>query len=73
MVSFPLADKLVFKRFKQIAELGHLPKHHDDGALAWLCSKLLVALLTEKVIQQANALSPWGYPFHEQTSAQPVA
>ena len=65
--------ELVFKRFKQIAELGHLPKHHDDSAKAWLYGKLLVALLTEKVIQQANALSPWGYPFHEQTSAQPVA
>lgn len=65
--------ELVFKRFKQIAELGHLPKHHDDSAKAWLYGKLLVALLTEKVIQQANALSPWGYPFQKQTSPQPVA
>ena len=65
--------ELVFKRFKQIAELGHLPKHHDDSAKAWLYGKLLVALLTEKVIQQANALSPWGYPFQNQTRPKSVA
>jgi hypothetical protein len=65
--------ELVFKRFKQIAELGHLPKHHDDSSKAWLYGKLLVALLTEKVIQQANALSPWGYPLQKQTRSQPVA
>ena len=59
--------ELVFKRFKQIAELGHLPKHHDDSAKAWLYGKLLVALLTEKVIREASALSPWGYPLHQQT------
>jgi hypothetical protein len=65
--------ELVFKRFKQIAELGHLPKHHDDSAKAWLYGKLLVALLTEKVIQQANALSPWGYPFQNQACPKSVA
>jgi len=65
--------ELVFKRFKQIAELGHLPKHHDDSAKAWLYGKLLVALLTEKVIQQANAFSPWGYPFPAQTRPKSVA
>ena len=54
--------ELVFKRFKQIAQLGHLPKHDPESAQAWLYGKLFVALLTEKLIQQARALSPWGYP-----------
>lgn len=53
--------ELVFKRFKQIAQLGHVPKHDQESAQAWLYGKLLVALLTEKVIHQARALSPWGY------------
>ena len=53
--------ELVFKRFKQIAQLGHVPKHDPQSAKAWLYGKLFVALLTEKVIQQARALSPWGY------------
>lgn len=54
--------ELVFKRFKQIAQLGHVPKHDPDSAKAWLYGKLFVALLTEKLIHQARALSPWGYP-----------
>jgi hypothetical protein len=53
--------ELVFKRFKQIAQLGHLPKHDPESSKAWLYGKLFVALLTEKMIQQARALSPWGY------------
>jgi hypothetical protein len=53
--------ELVFKRFKQIAQLGHLPKQDPDSAKAWLYGKLLVALLTEKLIEQARAFSPWGF------------
>jgi hypothetical protein len=53
--------ELVFKRFKQIARLGHLPKHDPESSKAWLYGKLFVALLTEKVIHQARALSPWGH------------
>jgi hypothetical protein len=61
--------ELVFKRFKQIAQLGHIPKHDPQSAKAWLYGKLFVALLTEKLIQQARALSPWGYEVQEQLAA----
>ena len=50
--------ELVFKRFKSLAQLGHLPKHDDDSAKAWLYGKLLVALLVEKLIRDALAVSP---------------
>lgn len=53
--------ELVFKRFKQIAQLGHLPKQDEESSQAWLYGKLFVALLTEKILLQARALSPWGY------------
>ena len=53
--------ELVFKRFKQIAQLGHLPKHDPVSAKAWLYGKLFVALLTEKLIQEARTFSPWGF------------
>ena len=53
--------ELVFKRFKSLAQLGHLPKYDDDSAKAWLYGKLLVALLVEKLIRHASAISPWGY------------
>ena len=66
---FPAADvlewyrlrwqvELVFKRFKSLAQLGHLPKHDDASAQAWLYGKLLVALLVEKVVRHARTVSP---------------
>jgi Transposase DDE domain len=65
--------ELVFKRLKQIAQLGHLPKHDPESSQAWLYGKLLVALLTEKVMQAAHALSPWGYELRVEQGAQPRA
>ena len=61
--------ELVFKRFKSLAELGHLPKHDDESAKAWLYGKLLVALLVEKLIGHASAISPWGYRLAAPTAA----
>lgn len=52
--------ELVFKRFKQITHMGHLPKYHDDSAQAWLYGKLFVALITEKIMRNSQAISPWG-------------
>ena len=65
--------ELVFKRFKQIARLGHLPKSDPASARAWLYGKLLVALLTEKLIAHAKTVSPWGYQLQKPPSAQPLA
>jgi Transposase DDE domain len=61
--------ELVFKRFKQIAQLGHLPKQGEESSQAWLYGKLFVALLTDKVLAQARALSPWGYCLSAQKPA----
>ena len=52
--------ELVFKRFKQIAQLGHLPKNDPESAIAWLYGKLFVALLVEKLLAHANSVSPLG-------------
>ncbi len=65
--------ELVFKRFKQIAQLGHLPKHDDESSRAWLYGKLFAALVTEKIIQHAVSVSPWGYVLVSDTAAEPVA
>lgn len=65
--------ELVFKRFKQIAQLGHLPKYDDESAKAWLYGKLFVALLTEKLISYARAISPWGCIYVEDMPAKPMA
>lgn len=53
--------ELVFKRLKQLASLGHLPKHDPSSSRAWLYGKLFVALMTEQLIAQAASFSPWGY------------
>jgi hypothetical protein len=65
--------ELVFKRFKQIARLGHLPKSDPASARAWLYGKLLVALLTEKLIAHAKTISPWGYQLQKPPPVQPLA
>ena len=65
--------ELVFKRFKSLAQLGHLPKYDDESAKAWLYGKLLVALLVEKLIHHAVAVSPWGYNLEAASTAQCVA
>lgn len=65
--------ELVFKRFKQLAQLGHLPKEDADSAQAWLYGKLFAALLTERLIQRAKAFSPWGYEVAPPTQPEPLA
>jgi Transposase DDE domain len=65
--------ELVFKRFKQIARLGHLPKSDPASARAWLYGKLLVALLAEKLIAHAKTISPWGYHLQSTPTLQPLA
>ena len=65
--------ELVFKRFKSLAQLGHLPKYDDESAKAWLYGKLLVALLVEKLIRHAVAISPWGYDLEAVPPAQCMA
>lgn len=62
--------ELVFKRFKQIIHMGHLPKYHDDSAQAWLYGKLFIALLTEKIMRHAELISPWGTTAKLQSLAQ---
>ena len=65
--------ELVFKRFKSLAELGHLPKHDERSAKSWLYGKLFVALLVEKLIGYARSISPWGYELGPETASKRLA
>jgi len=65
--------ELAFKRMKTLAHLGHLPKHDERSARAWLYGKLLVALLTQKLIRVGRDISPWGYPLPTESVDKPVA
>jgi hypothetical protein len=53
--------ELIFKRFKSLVQLGHIPKQDDQSSRAWLYGKLFVALLSQKLIRVGSAVSPWGY------------
>jgi hypothetical protein len=55
--------ELAFKRLKSLAGLGHLAKHDEQSARSWLYGKLLVGLLTQKLIRTGRDISPWGYSF----------
>jgi hypothetical protein len=54
--------ELVFKRLKSIIGIGHLPKHNPESCIAWLHGKMFVAFLAERLHQEAEFFSPWGYP-----------
>jgi hypothetical protein len=63
--------ELCFKRMKSILRLGDLPKHREDSCRAWLHGKLLVSLLLERLLDEAEHFSPWGYELVSAT--QPLA
>ena len=50
----------VFRRFKSVARIGQPPKRDGESARAWLYGKLFTALLAEKLIAHASAVSPRG-------------
>jgi hypothetical protein len=54
--------ELGFKRLKTLLELGHLPKKKGESSIAWMQGKILCALIIERLLCEARAISPWGYP-----------
>lgn len=60
--------ELVFKRLKSLAQLGHLPKYDERSSRAWLYGKMLVALVTQKLVRIGRDISPWGYPLVPEAS-----
>lgn len=54
--------ELAFKRLKSILGLGHLPKIDPESSKAWLHGKMVVALLTNAIVDRGRSFSPWGYP-----------
>jgi hypothetical protein len=62
--------EVAFKRMKSILGLGHLPKKDPASARAWLHGKLFVSLLVERMVDAANAFSPWGYRLEATTQSR---
>lgn len=53
--------ELAFKRLKSLLGAGHLPKKDPVSCRAWMQAKVLIALLTDKLIIESELFSPWGY------------
>jgi hypothetical protein len=54
--------ELAFKRLKSLLDAGHLPKKDPASCRAWMQAKVLIALLTDKLILESELFSPWGLP-----------
>jgi len=57
--------EIAFKRHKQLLALGQLPHKDPLAAEAWILLKLIVALLLETLLRQAESISPWGFSFDQ--------
>jgi hypothetical protein len=54
--------ELAFKRLKSLLEAGHLPKKDPRSCRAWMQAKVLIALLTDRLVLESELFSPWGCP-----------
>ena len=59
--------ELVFKRLKQLLNLGQLPHKDPATARTWIAAKLVVAFLLEKLHRNARTFSPWGFNLEKLT------
>jgi hypothetical protein len=57
--------ELAFRRLKSLLAAGHLPKRDPPSCRAWMQAKVLIALLTDKLILESELFSPWGYRLGE--------
>jgi len=53
--------ELLFKRLKSLLHLDTLPSRQGPTARSWMLSRLLAAALSQKLVQPAGPLSPYGY------------
>jgi IS4 transposase len=54
--------ELKFKTLKSVLHLGNPPTRSGEMLNVYLYSKLIVALLIEDFVYNAESFSPWGYP-----------
>jgi IS4 transposase len=54
--------EMKFKALKSVLHLGNPPTRRGELLNVYLTAKLIVALLIEEFVYQAESISPWGYP-----------
>jgi hypothetical protein len=62
--------EMKFKTLKSLLHLDNIPARTEQALRVWVLAKMLVALLLDALIEQAESFSPWGYPIvHRQRLA----
>ena len=54
--------EMKFKTLKSVLHLDNVPARSDEGLRVYILAKLLVALLIDALLYEAESISPWGYP-----------
>jgi len=54
--------EMKFKTLKSILHLDRVPARTDQSLRVYIFAKLLIALLIDSLLEQADSFSPWGYP-----------
>jgi len=62
--------EIKFKTLKSLFHLDNVPARNDESLRVYVLAKLLVALLIDSLLDEADSFPPWGYPI---TPAQPLA
>lgn len=62
--------EIKFKTLKSLLHLDNVPARNDESLRVYVLAKLLVALLIDSLLDEADSFSPWGYPI---TLAQQLA
>ena len=60
--------EMKFKTLKSLFHLDNVPARNDESLRVYVLAKLLVALLIDSLLDEADSFSPWGYPItpHQQ-------
>jgi hypothetical protein len=54
--------EMKFKTLKSLLHLGNVPARNDESLRVYVLAKLLVALLIDSFLDEADSFPPWGYP-----------
>jgi len=54
--------EMKFKTLKSLFHLDNVPARNDESLRVYVLAKLLVALLVDSLLDEADSFSPWGYP-----------
>ena len=54
--------EMKFKTLKSLFHLDNVPARNDQSLRVYMLAKLLVALLIDSLLDEADSFPPWGYP-----------